>query len=358
MFGKNQKVPLQAIETPVLAWDEETVEHFAKSNQFNVKITSISKRQGFGMTSRDEPVREPNGHEINGVITYPKYILVTIALEKDLGEFGVWSYKLYNTSSGSENVNVPLLEFVVADPSGDIAEALHEGQMAALAAGRRYSAVQFWKREGDGAMAAGDRERGCSYESRYPLLGMYTWAELEATDLPNWAVPIWNEQFSLADLPESRHLSSCLQTASTPTWHYRRLFQRLRESLVRWMAILSRWRSAKMLFTFRVFPAAAGLVILALAVTLGGLMPEPEARTRIGEVPSVGRSMPPSIIERPSNTAIALARASGGTAGELSLSTESQKPRRDAIGELVTKTLAETPEPPPAHTGTEQTPDR
>ena len=147
MFGKNQKVPLQAVETPVLAWDEETVEHFAKSNQFNVKITSISKRQGFGMTSRDGPMRESNGHEINGVITYPKYILVTIALEKDLGEFGVWSYKLYNTSNGSEKVNVPLLEFVVADPSGDIAEALHEGQMAALAAGRRYSAVRFWKHE-------------------------------------------------------------------------------------------------------------------------------------------------------------------------------------------------------------------
>jgi hypothetical protein len=46
-------------------------------------------------------------------------------------------------------------------------------------------------------MTAKDRERGYSYESRYPLLGLYPWAELEAIDLPNWAVPTWNEQFSV-----------------------------------------------------------------------------------------------------------------------------------------------------------------
>jgi hypothetical protein len=43
-----------------------------------------------------------------------------------------------------------------------------------------------------------------------------------------------------------------------------------------------------MFFTFRLFLVAAGLVILALAVTARGLVPEPEVRTRIGEVPSVG----------------------------------------------------------------------
>lgn len=59
-----------------------------------------------------------------------------------------------------------------------------------------------------------------------------------------------------------------------------------------------------MLLTFRLFVFAAGLVIVALAVTTRGLVPEPEARTRIGEVPSVGRSLvqqaiiPPALIER------------------------------------------------------------
>lgn len=57
-----------------------------------------------------------------------------------------------------------------------------------------------------------------------------------------------------------------------------------------------------MLLTFRLFVFAAGLVIVALAVTTRGLVPE--ARTRIGEVPSVGRSLvqqaiiPPALIER------------------------------------------------------------
>lgn len=59
-----------------------------------------------------------------------------------------------------------------------------------------------------------------------------------------------------------------------------------------------------MLLTFRLFVFAAGLVIVALAVTTRGLVPEPEARTRIGEVPSLGRSLvqqaiiPPALIER------------------------------------------------------------
>jgi hypothetical protein len=61
-----------------------------------------------------------------------------------------------------------------------------------------------------------------------------------------------------------------------------------------------------MLLTFRLFVFAAGLVIVALAVTTRGLVPEPEARTRIGEVPSLGRPLvqqaiiPPALIERQS----------------------------------------------------------
>jgi hypothetical protein len=72
-----------------------------------------------------------------------------------------------------------------------------------------------------------------------------------------------------------------------------------------------------MLLTFRLFVFAAGLVIVALAVTTRGLVPEPEARTRIGEVPSLGRSLvqqaiiPPALIERQS------AGAEVGPVGEL-----------------------------------------
>ena len=58
-----------------------------------------------------------------------------------------------------------------------------------------------------------------------------------------------------------------------------------------------------MLLTFRLFLGAAGFVILALAVIARGLVPVPEVRTRVGEVPSVGRSLvqqtmiPPAFID-------------------------------------------------------------
>ena len=104
----------------------------------------------------------------------------------------------------------------MADPLGSIAEALYQAQKAALTAGRSYSLARFWKREGDGAITADARERGCWYETRYPLLGMYSWAELQAADLPNWALPIWDNQFSLSALPDSDRLTTCLQGRSTP----------------------------------------------------------------------------------------------------------------------------------------------
>ena len=44
---------------------------------------------------------------------------------------------------------------------------------------------------------------------------------------------------------------------------------------------------ATLLLTFRLFLLAAGLIIVALAVTARGLVPDPEVRTHIGEPPSV-----------------------------------------------------------------------
>jgi hypothetical protein len=140
------------------------------------------------------------------------------------------------------------------------------------------------------------------------------------------------------------------------------------------MAILTRGVGTKMVLTFRLFLVAAGLVILALAVTARGLVPEPEVRTRIGEVPSVGRSLvqqaivPPAMIERlsvgpeskraeepagtsePSDSAIALA-ASPRDSAHAPPGTE-QTPDRGATGpaqaalpEPLAAKPAETPEP-------------
>jgi hypothetical protein len=55
-------------------------------------------------------------------------------------------------------------------------------------------------------MTAKDREDGYSSESRYPLLGVYTWSEWEASTLPNWAVPYSSNRFSVENLPARRDL--------------------------------------------------------------------------------------------------------------------------------------------------------
>jgi hypothetical protein len=72
-----------------------------------------------------------------------------------------------------------------------------------------------------------------------------------------------------------------------------------------------------MLLTFRLFVFAAGLVIVALAVTTRGLVPEPVARTRIGEVPSLGRSLVQQAIIPPALIARQSARAEIGPAADL-----------------------------------------
>ena len=124
-----------------------------------------------------------------------------------------------------------------------------------------------------------------------------------------------------------------------------------------------------MLLTFRLFIGAAGFVALALAVIARGLMPVPEVRTRIGEVPSVGRSlvqqaiMPPAFVDlsdgpprkraeelaalgEPSDLAVALAPApSAGKGTSPASEPASAEARPDPIGDLVTLMLAETPSP-------------
>jgi hypothetical protein len=124
-----------------------------------------------------------------------------------------------------------------------------------------------------------------------------------------------------------------------------------------------------MLVAFRLFLFAAGLVVLALVVTARGLVPEPDVRTRIGEVPSVGRSLvqqaivPPAMIGRqssgpegkraeaptatsePSDLAAAPAPG-GGVAGNSDERAAAPEPRAAAEpgeADLVTVNLTEPP---------------
>jgi hypothetical protein len=193
------------------AWDDETMALFAKSDRFNVLITNVNRRRGFGTTRPDEgSMHRPDGYEVSGVILYPKLILVSVEFEgsRDNETLGTWFYHLYNHSdSPAKKVDIPFLDMSLMDKDETIRRALFEGHHAALLSGRRYSFVRFWKRPGDGVMTQKDREHGYSYESRYPLIGMYTWAQLEAPSLPAWAVPYENERFSLKNVPERYDLS-------------------------------------------------------------------------------------------------------------------------------------------------------
>jgi hypothetical protein len=61
-----------------------------------------------------------------------------------------------------------------------------------------------FEKKGDGLMTPTDKEHGWSYESRYEILGMVAWPTLQAVKLPKWALPTWENGFSLDALPKSR----------------------------------------------------------------------------------------------------------------------------------------------------------
>ncbi len=118
-----------------------------------------------------------------------------------------------------------------------------------------------------------------------------------------------------------------------------------------------------MLVAIRLFLAATGLVVLALAVTARGLVPEPDVRTRIGEVPSVGRSLvqqaivPPATIERqssgldgdraeaPADAAGALAPAHSASVDKPSSGSEAAAAAAPREADLAAVHLTETPSP-------------
>ena len=193
----------QKIIAPI-PWDKETTEHFTKSDRFDIYITHVTKRNSYGCTIENKAVRDPCGYEVGGIILYPKLIHVEISFH-NAEKFGGWFYHLYNNSTPS-NQGHPFLDFCVSDPEFKIREDLYEGHKAAILSGRNYSFARFWKRVGDGKMTEKDIEHGWSYESRYPLLGIHCWSEIESKLLPNWAVPHSNGRFSLENLPERYNL--------------------------------------------------------------------------------------------------------------------------------------------------------
>jgi hypothetical protein len=208
MFFRKKPDPPADEKIDESAWDEKTVENFAKSRCFDVRITHITKRAGFGRALAEDRTLETYEYEISGVITFPKLVLVTVSLRREMhSEFGVWFYNLFLGTPqlyprGAKEPDTPNLELHIRDPEGAIAETLYEAHKAALLSGRRYSLARFWKQEGEGVMTQKDKEQGWSFGSSYSLLGMYSWAVVEARNLPPWAAPHGSERYSTEDTPE------------------------------------------------------------------------------------------------------------------------------------------------------------
>lgn len=195
---KSVKNSQKVAEVP---WDEETQAHFAEANRFDIHITSVTRRLGFGATEDGGPMREPDGYEIHGIITFPKLILVELSFEKS-DDFGGWFYGLYNHSRSKIGIGIPVLVAWVSDTDTKKQEAIYASHMASLISGKKHSSLRLWKRKGDGLFNDEDKEHGYSYSSRYSLLGMHVWGELEASDLPRWSVPYASEHFSLDEVPD------------------------------------------------------------------------------------------------------------------------------------------------------------
>ena len=180
-----------------VSWDDRTQAFFAEQDRFDVYITSVTKRTGFGRSSTHKLDR---GYEISGLMTYPQHLLVELNFDQDNGEFGTWFYNMYSDFNGKHVQTY--LEIWLSDGDYAIREAIASAHEAALVSGRKRSEVRFWKREGDGIFTAEDAKHGWSAESRYPLTGMLVWELHESVRLPGWALPFAHEKFSTEGMPE------------------------------------------------------------------------------------------------------------------------------------------------------------
>jgi hypothetical protein len=178
------------------AWDAKTQAFFAERDHFDVYITSVTKRTGFG---RSPTHRLDNGYEISGLMTYPKYLLAELKFDDDK-EFGSWFYHTYLDHNGKHRL--PFLEIWLSDGDYAIREAIASAHAAALTSGHKRSMVRLWKRKGDGIFTEREAKQGWSCESRYPLTGLFVWEQFESSILPVWAVPFSHEQFSTEGMPE------------------------------------------------------------------------------------------------------------------------------------------------------------
>jgi hypothetical protein len=183
-----------------VAWDDETVERIAKIEVLAVNVTHIQRTTVRGGNSR-RIFQPTTAWEAHGVMTLPKFIPVKITFTKEPGEFGGFDYALTDTLD-EPPITLPVLKVWLSDEKEQktliIAEALRD----AILSGRKSAHVRFFKNIGEGLLTQVDREKGCSGERRYLIVGMTTFQELHAGSLPRWGLPTDHRYFSIYHLPQ------------------------------------------------------------------------------------------------------------------------------------------------------------
>src|SRR5258708_4955759 len=155
MFGRKKQTPSPKKLIGGPAWDQETRDKIASSDHFNILITTVVKRRGFGEANTG-PMREPDGYEISGIIAHPKYMLAVFNFDDSTEEFGSWFYHMYSGSDLNRRPELPFIEIWIGDKTRAIREAILDAHRAALISGGRRSLVRLWKKKGDGVFTAKD----------------------------------------------------------------------------------------------------------------------------------------------------------------------------------------------------------
>lgn len=197
MFGR-KKTTDGAVKEDGPCWDHKAQAFFAEQDRFDVYITSVTRRTGFGKSTTHN-LDGTRGYEISGLLTYPKQWWAELNFDDSDGEFGTW---FYHTSGPKGGQRQPFLEIWVSDRDFAIREAIASAHQAALVSGHKRSLLRFWKRKGDGIFTPEEAKVGWSCDSRYPLTGMFVWEQFESVRLPNWALPFSHERFSTEGMPE------------------------------------------------------------------------------------------------------------------------------------------------------------
>ena len=200
LFGRKKGSTAQSSSVGPDPWDDVTCGKLAEGDSFDVRITQVIRTVTSGVYREGDLGGNGVSLEAHGIISWPKYIACHVAFEngRDLGCF---SYNSIDRVGGRPaDPKVPLMQLSLTD---QFATEIYEAHWGALMSGRRFSQIRVWKRKGEGLMTELDKEHGYSYQSRYTVIGITSWCQLMARDVPAWALPIDHENFSIGDLPES-----------------------------------------------------------------------------------------------------------------------------------------------------------